>query len=530
MLLRSPVRGLLLFVAIVGSFVLAACERPRTQLVAVLETDAASSVYDCVRVEVARLPAATTPASSLGLLVPAQVTLPFSTGIVPPDGDAGARVEVIAELRQDTCGEREVGEAPPRIRRVVRTGFLEGQVLRLPIFLADRCVDVLCGDGETCDGATGSCVVVPEIDPSTLASVGVGEELADAGVVSIDAGSTASDAGARVDAPLDLPAVCPTTGTMTGSRGSSVISHFGLAQSADGTRGVRSYVFSNGAGGEDLSGGSLGGGFFVVGPGGPTGVALSDDGVRGSHVFIHPARGFMVETYTRSGSTSDDSTIGGAGCATSRCVAEHLGHFVVLRGGSTLSLVEIAEDATSMGTAMVATGTTEGAVRAAATSLLLSWAEGTTCHLERREMISASVASTTVADCRSLDMAEMTDGRVAVAWVDTGGRVQVGVADAALTALAPLLAVDEAQSAPQPVEVNATSTGFRVTWVDDLAMPLLRSVPFDAAGSPLSSECVAVSGHTLAEYRRFKAVRRGASSAVEWVHGDSEFWGTTWTD
>ena len=525
------------------ALLLASCVRPATQLLAVVETDAAETAYTCVRIEAVPHPRRTPPrGGTLGAVVPAQLELPFSVGIVPPDGDARARIEIVAELRNDTCAERAPGEAPPRVRRTIRTGFLPEQSLRLPIFLGDRCLDVLCSAEETCDASTGSCTPIPDIDPLELEIAIRGSEIRDAGPPRMDAplpdapGLDAAlmvrtDTGALPDAPLpDAGTVCPTLATNVGGRGSSVISDFGLAQSADGTRGVRSYVFANGAGGEDLTGGSLGGGVFAIGCRGPTGAALTDDGVRGAHVFVHPTRGFMVETYGRSGGTSSDTSLGGAGCATARCVAEHLGHFAVLRGTATLSLVEIASDSTQMGSATVASGTTQGAVRAAASALLVSYAQSGVCVLERREVIASATASVTVPDCTSLDMAELSDARVAVAWLDGAAQVQVGIADAGLSAVVPLLTLDASQGAPQPVEVNATASGFRVTWVDDLSVPLLRSVRFDAAGTPLTSECSAAEAHTLAEYRRFHTVRRGTSSAVEWVHGDSEFWSTTWSD
>ncbi|GAB4215254.1 MAG: hypothetical protein OHK0013_40680 [Sandaracinaceae bacterium] len=500
------------------------CSRPTTQLIAVLETDAATDVYECVRVEVVRYPRETPPrGGTLGLLVPAQVTLPFSTGIVPPDQDARARVEVIAELRRDTCADRAPGEAPPRVSRTVRTGFLPDQTLRLPIFLADRCVDVLCGPEETCDGTTGTCVPIPEIDPRELMQVSAGEELGrDAG--SLDAGSL--DAGARPDAPI--PATCSTVGTMVGRNPNGDILAFGLAQSADGSRGVRSVVFGNGMGGIDLSGSSLGSGFFAIGCRGPTGVALLDDGSRGAYVGIHPARGFLADTFTRGGSGTDVG-LGGGSCATSRCIAEHEGSYVVLRGPNNLSLVEVRTDATLGTTATVATGTTAGAIRATPDAILVAYAAGGACTVERRVVLTTVAATLTVPSCLGADAAELADGRLAVAWVDPANAIHVGVSNADLTALATDDVLDATQTAAQPVEVHTTSSGFRVTWVDDDATPLLRSVRFDATATPASTECAAAPGHTLAHYQTFHTVRRGADSAVEWTSG-ADIYGATFAD
>jgi hypothetical protein len=107
--------------------------------------------------------------------------------------------------------------------------------------------------------------------------------------------------------------------------------------------------------------------------------------------------------------------------------------------------------------------------------------------------------------------------------------VHVALTDASLSVLNAEAVIDGAQTAQQPAEVNTTSTGFRVTWLDDLATPLLRSVGFDSMGTPLSTDCAATPTHVLANYRQFHAVRRGATSAVEWVQ-DNDFYGVTFTD
>ncbi len=89
-----------------------------------------------------------------------QVVLPADFGIVPKDGDPGRRVtvEVDANLGADVLFTT----------RAV-TGFIEGKVLQLDMFLPERCIGVDCGASETC--RREGCV--PEgIDPDDLPEFG----------------------------------------------------------------------------------------------------------------------------------------------------------------------------------------------------------------------------------------------------------------------------------------------------------------------------------------------------------------------
>ena len=318
---------------------------------------------------------------------------------------------------------------------------------------------------------------------------------------------------------------------MVGSgRNSTPFIALGLAHSADGSRGVRSFVFATGAGAIDLGGAARGPGYFGPAHSGPASVALLDDGMRGAHVFTHAVGGLRLAPFVFvSDPMVADLTIGGA-CPSSRCIAEFNGNFAVLRGPTTLSLIEVSTATALVGTATsVAMGTSAGAIRSIGQGALVTYSLGGACILQRWPDRAASTAAITVLACRQLDMAELSDGQIALTWIDSTFDVRVALTDAALTVLTAEGILDGAQSALQPAEVNATSSGFRVTWLDDLPTPLLRSVRFNAAGTPQTSECAATPTHVLADYRQFHAVRRGSTSAVEWVQ-DNDFYGVTYTD
>ena len=539
------------------SVLVAACSRPATQLVPVIDSDLPADDIQCVLVEAAEYTGgAFTPTMSPALFHvnrsgPRMVSLPFSMGIVPPASGHRARVEVRTHALR-SC-EDLTTQANRTVTRIVRTGFRQDQSLRLPIFLSASCADVVCGEGQSCEGST--CVAIPFTEPGTLRTANPGDELIDpdmdAGArmdaptmdapaldaaspfdTRIDVGpaidATRTDAGPRPDAPLaDAGSICPTVGTMVGSSSNpAAISAFGLTQSDDGTQGARSIVFTNGANAMRVAGGNLGGGYFNFGNSGPTSIALLDmPSTRGAFVFGHATRGLLLVT-----SSSDDLTLGAGACPTSRCIAEFNGNYVVLRGPSTLSLVEVSVVPALVGTATpVAMGTTAGAIRSIDVGALVTYTSGGMCTLKRWPDRMAAIATLTVPSCRQLDMAQLADGQIAITWIDTAFAVHVALTDASLSVLNAEAVIDGAQTAQQPAEVNATSTGFRVTWLDDLATPLLRSVGFDSMGTPLSTDCAATPTHVLANYRQFHAVRRGATSAVEWVQ-DNDFYGVTFTD
>ncbi len=85
-----------------------------------------------------------------------QATLPADFGVAPKDGDASVRVTVEVDA--------QLGETVLFTTRAI-TGFVEGRVLRLDMFLAGRCVDETCAAEETC--RPEGCVPA-EIDPGDL--------------------------------------------------------------------------------------------------------------------------------------------------------------------------------------------------------------------------------------------------------------------------------------------------------------------------------------------------------------------------
>lgn len=150
----------------------AGCSRPPKQLVVVVDSDlAVPAEVTSVRARVRPLEAtdAREP-HTFALAGDGSVTLPFSFGVVPPGGDASRRVELEVEAL-DAAGEVVV-------TRRVRTGFLRDQSLRVPIFLAASCRDVVCAPDSSCD--RGACVPA-ELAPETLVPVTPGQELLDGG-------------------------------------------------------------------------------------------------------------------------------------------------------------------------------------------------------------------------------------------------------------------------------------------------------------------------------------------------------------
>ena len=87
------------------------------------------------------------------------------------------------------------------MRRTIRTGFLPGQQLRLPVYLAAACLASSCGAEQTC-GDDGSCIAV-DVDPATLTPVlAPGAELPDDAATD-DAGSRGDATDVSLDAASD---------------------------------------------------------------------------------------------------------------------------------------------------------------------------------------------------------------------------------------------------------------------------------------------------------------------------------------
>lgn len=133
---------------IIGLAVLApACTRPATQLVVVVDSDITSLTEVWARAVPTDPPAGHVPSDATFVLGPGRTSVPFSFGVTPPLGDPRRRVEVTVEGRATPGG-------PALVVRRVRTGFLEGQRLLLPIFLADACRNVDCSTGCSWRGPT----------------------------------------------------------------------------------------------------------------------------------------------------------------------------------------------------------------------------------------------------------------------------------------------------------------------------------------------------------------------------------------
>lgn len=187
------------------------CDSPPTQLVVVVDTD-----FE-VNEELASVAAAVLDAE--GQQVSAQelalanddeapsatrFAVPLSFGVVPVGGDASRRVTVQID-----------GRAPDGtllVQRAAITGFVEGQQLLLPMFLARSCRDVFCEPGQTCQA--GACVSAA-MPPATLRVIRPGEELSfDASIEPpVDAGSDGSippdaDAGLVCDEVVMCDGTC----------------------------------------------------------------------------------------------------------------------------------------------------------------------------------------------------------------------------------------------------------------------------------------------------------------------------------
>jgi|GEM_PF-5036806 hypothetical protein len=185
--------------------VLGACATPRTQLVPVVGSDLAPELIACVIAEAGPVapgqPFVATASARVFYVHAAgdpEVDLPFSFGVVPPGADAAVGVEIrIAAL--DRCND-PTDPAARTVTRSVRTGFVRGARLALPMFLSSRCAGVTCEEGFTCE--EGTCVPVPTIEPGTLRTVaGDGDELQDPGAPDASTGdASTTDAGCVVGA------------------------------------------------------------------------------------------------------------------------------------------------------------------------------------------------------------------------------------------------------------------------------------------------------------------------------------------
>lgn len=177
----------------------AACRtKPATQLLVAVGTDIeVGDTLEQIEVEVGPSDG-TSVFSRRTILVsrnpspPFSVAMPFTFGVVPQGDDASRQVRVVARGRFRASGRRD------RVVVTAITGFIEERSLLLPLYLQQRCVDVLeCADGFTC--RDGMCVDA-RVSTSTLREVGVGFDptLAFDASTSDATAADASDAGGDV--------------------------------------------------------------------------------------------------------------------------------------------------------------------------------------------------------------------------------------------------------------------------------------------------------------------------------------------
>ena len=191
---------LLAIVTLASLSISTACARRPTQLLVVVDSDLPVEERACVAARVSSWD------SSQGLgateqslfffdgRAPSGPRLPFSFAVLKPrNGVSRVQLEVVA-LRATDCDALTPNFANARVRRIVRTGFVEEQTLRLPIFLAAACIPAACVSGEDCNG--GTCQPIPEV--TGLSPVVPGREFEspdDAASIDVGVDGFAADAG-----------------------------------------------------------------------------------------------------------------------------------------------------------------------------------------------------------------------------------------------------------------------------------------------------------------------------------------------
>lgn len=198
---------------------LAACSTTPTQLVVVVDSDLiVPSELSAVRVITSRNDVTVTELDfPVGLeLGQATQVLPFSFGVVPSSGD-----DITERVRITVQGLDRLGDVV--VEQTALVGFLPGQSLLLPFFLARSCRSIVCGTGLTCTregcvsewiAAGGLLVIIPGTELSSDATV----SRADAAVIDArdtDGGSFDATAEADVlssDAPSDSRPDAPGAG------------------------------------------------------------------------------------------------------------------------------------------------------------------------------------------------------------------------------------------------------------------------------------------------------------------------------
>jgi hypothetical protein len=153
-----------------GASLTVSCSRPATQLLVEVDSDLSPDRIACVHAEIISLRDPSIVGERTIFLDPTlaerttYTSLPFSFGVVPPQGDPHERVEVRASaFPLGPCTTESFGGLATVTRRV-RTGFVLHSQLDVALFLSRRCDGVVCDPTSTCD--QGSCIPIPEVDPN----------------------------------------------------------------------------------------------------------------------------------------------------------------------------------------------------------------------------------------------------------------------------------------------------------------------------------------------------------------------------
>lgn len=191
--MRSARRGTMIALLLAW---LASCSQPVTQLTVIVRSDLDAADLAEIDVEVRPgEPFTSDPTATHTFVIGAaegQVMLPYSFGVLPRGGDPNAHVELRLTVHGQSGGITLV--------RTLRTGFVRGRTLAVPIFLSQLCRTRTCDAPLTC-GDDGTCVA-PDVPVSSLVPVDPGRELADA---------ARPDGGMPIDAAMPVSGLPPPT-------------------------------------------------------------------------------------------------------------------------------------------------------------------------------------------------------------------------------------------------------------------------------------------------------------------------------
>jgi hypothetical protein len=500
--------------AVLAFALLASCTHRATQLVAVVEGDLASDQYACVGVVVSRVDGTiVTPGDRRMYEVPALVEIPFSFGVTPPDGDASRRVQVTAEA-WPTCADPAPG-AVPVVSRSVRSGFLAEQTLRVSVFLADRCRAVTCSDAQTCDPTTGACVGIPDVPPMAITP---GDELSDAGMPSTDAAR--ADAGApAMCTPVAALDYFPTAGTAFDVVARPIAGDFLLFADVGTSVAVQESAI-NGTDQFALAPLDVTTGAWGVGAVTLTG---TDDVLLGvwragiSRVDRHSLRNGMPDVATANALL---------GSLRQRGITTTLGADALIahdeQGTGDPLVLRRMTAAGAIGEVFRSTVARDVGLGSRATGgALVALTDGTTpgaCGVLSISAAGAASAITAVpvdTVCASVAIAELSDGRVVLAFVDGAAaarRARYLLLDAALTT--PGASFDLGAAGVGRMSVSAGVDGsFRVVWDGTTA---ISTVHVDADGTVAALESFTAAG---GDYAAMRSARLARTTAIVFPGG-----------